>query len=131
MRSYSRISIDSIMNGIRAELDEAFEDLKDDSVVAAIRYDHDYAEYCAISTGEIVHQAMQERSTMASLFFVERIDDYTFDALKSTIAACVPDAEYREAAQLDRTFLSLTLFMKAHPTHKALFVRQEGQSQTT
>ncbi|WP_398464442.1 hypothetical protein [Tardiphaga sp.] len=121
MKSKTRIIVDSTMSMIcNAEM-EAFEDLQDEGIVKSLQYDHDYADFQAQNLSEIVHQAMRKSSSMANLFFMRSIDDVTFEALKASVEASVPDGEYRESPDLDRTFLAMALFLRSHPAHAAFF----------
>lgn len=128
MKSIMQIHVDSMLNRIRYQCEDDFEDLKSQSVVDALEYDHDYADFLTRDLIERTQASLSDHSSMAALLHMNSIDDDTFSAAKAAICGCTRDLHYMEIAELDRTILALALFLKAHPAHSGAFEPAENET---
>jgi len=106
---------------MRYLLEDDYPELKQQDVIDALSYDHDYAQFRAKELIEFVMAAVEEKSTMTKLMFMNQLDDATFNALRIALCGCVRGKDSSEVAELDQTIMALALFLKSHPLFRSGF----------
>jgi hypothetical protein len=91
-------------------------------------YDFDHATFETIGFLESVFFAFESKDAMASLFFMNRIDEATFHSLRVALNGVVRGKDRNEIAELDQAIMALSLHMRSHPAYAEFYAADERKT---
>ncbi|WP_398464444.1 hypothetical protein [Tardiphaga sp.] len=119
MKSIKQIRIDHVLNRIRYQCEEEYEELRGSEVKDELDYDHESEDLRTREFLEQAHIALRKRTVMAKMLGVDYIDHDTFASAKIAINGVTRDLPHTEIAELDRAFKAIGAFIAHHPSYSS------------